>query len=260
MVHLQVPDPLTSRRQFLTLIAVAASSTPSIGRSLSCRIRAIAFDAFVLFNPHAILRQAAEVVGERAGALVSTASAKLFGYTWYYTSAGRYAGFNELAADAFGSAALDLGLKLSRADLDRLVAGYSSLELWPDALTALQTLRQHRIRLAILSNLSEPTLLANLRANKIEGLFEFVLSTDETHQYKPSPRAYDLAVRAFQLSRNEIGFAASASWDASGATWFGFPGVWVNRSRLPAEAAHASPLLVSDGMDGVLRLAGITSI
>ena len=245
-----------TRRRFLVMAAAAASSAPLLGRTPR-RVQAIAFDAFVLFNPRVISNRARELAGEKGDALVAAASAKLFSYTWYYTSAGRYAGFDALAADAFNSAAQNLGLKLGNADFEWIVDGYAKLEPWPDVADALQTLRRHDVRLAMLSNLSERSLRANLVANRIDEHFEFVLSTDDARQYKPSPKAYDLAVRAFGVPKDEVGFAASASWDASGATWFGFPTAWVNRNGLAAEQAHAQSAIVSTGMAGVLQLAGI---
>jgi 2-haloacid dehalogenase len=245
-----------SRRQLLTLLAISALSGTSLGRAPK-RIRAIAFDALVLFDPRTIVKRAREVAGEKGDALVAAASTKLFSYTWYYTSAGRYAEFDELAADAFQSAAQSLGLTLGTAEVKQLVDGYSNLDLWPDVPDALQTLRARDVRLAMLSNLSEGALRANLRASRIEEYFDFVLSTDRARQYKPSPKAYELATSAFNSSKSAIGFAASASWDASGATWFGFPTTWVNRNGLAAEPAHAMPRIVSSGMSGVLQLADI---
>jgi len=253
------PALVSTRRQLLTMVAVAASTGPLFGRPPR-RIRAVAFDGFVLFSPQTIVKRAREVAGEKGDALFAAASGMLFGYTWYYTSARRYAGFDELAEDAFKSAAQSLGLNLSNTDLEQLVEGYSNLELWPDVPGALQTLRRHNVRLAMLSNLSERALRSNLRTNAVDEHFEFVLSTDAARQYKPSPKAYDLAVRAFKISKSEIGFAASASWDASGATWFGFPSIWVNRNGLPAEQAHAAPTVISSGMDGVLRLSGLQTL
>ena len=238
------------------MIAIGAASGPLRGAGRRA-VRALAFDAFVLFNPEAVVKRAREIAGDEGAVLVRAASTKLFGYTWYYTSAGRYAEFDELAAGAFGSAAKDLGLKLSRVETDRLVDSYAHLQLWRDVPDALETLRHHGIRLAMLSNLSERALRANLRANGIEEHFEFVLSTDRAREYKPSQAAYGLAVRAFNARREEIGFAASASWDASGATWFGFPTVWVNRTGAPTEEALTRPAIVSTGTDGVLQLANL---
>ena len=250
------PHVSLARRQLLAMIALAAGSGPLRARGLH-PLRALAFDAFVLFSPEAVVKRAREIAGDEGEALVRAASTKLFGYTWYYTSAGRYAEFDELAAGAFSSAAENLGLNLSRAETDRLVEGYAHLELWKDVPAALGILRRHGIRLAMLSNLSERVLRANLRANGIDQYFEFVLSTDTARQYKPGQAAYGLAVRAFNARREEIGFAASAGWDASGATWFGFPTVWVNRTGAPPEEALARPALVSTGTDGVLQLASL---
>jgi len=244
-----------TRRQLLALIASAASGPLRAGPR--ARVRAVAFDAFVLFSPQVVIRSAREVAGDKGDALFTAASAKLFGYTWYYTSAKRYAEFDKLAADAFASAGQGLGVALGSGDVDRMVEAYSRLELWPDVPAALQALRRRGVRLAMLSNLSGQALKANLRAGEIEEHFEFVLSTDQAQQYKPSPKAYDLAVRAFRIPRNEIGFAASASWDASGATWFGFPTAWVNRNGLPAEMAHVAPAIISREISGVLQLAGV---
>src|SRR3954470_18203633 len=153
-------------------------------------IRAIAFDAFVLFDPRTLVGRAREIAGDKGDALVSAASAKLFAYTWFYTSAGRYKPFNAVAADAFQSAARNLGIGLSSLDLAHLIDGYANLGIWPDVPAAIDTLRRRGVRLAMLSNLPEQTLRANLRAGDIDRHFEFVLSTDEARQFKPAPKAY----------------------------------------------------------------------
>jgi 2-haloacid dehalogenase len=197
-----------------------ASSLPAINKTpgegprrlgpVIPRIRAIAFDAFVLFNPASILAFARQIDRLEPASLVAAASAKLFADTWFYTSAGRYAGFDVLAADAFTSAARARGIELDPFDCQRLVGGYSNLTVWPDVPETLAILAGHGIRLAMLSNLSEHALRANLRGNQIEQYFEFVLSTDQARQFKPAPAAYALAIEAFRMPADRIGFAASA--------------------------------------------------
>ena len=75
----------------------------------------------------------------------------------------------------------------------------------------------------------------------LEGVFEHVLSTDQIRAYKPDPRAYQMAIDAFKLKREEILFAAFAGWDAAGAKWFGYPTFWVNRLNLPGEELGVTP-------------------
>ena len=75
---------------------------------------------------------------------------------------------------------------------------------------------------------------------ELTGIFEHVLSTDEIRTYKPDPRAYRLAMDAFELGRDETLFAAFAGWDAAGAKWFGYPTFWVNRLDVPEEELGAA--------------------
>jgi len=209
----------------------------------------------VLFDPRSVLERVREIAGEKAEPLFTTAQMKLFAYTWYFTSASRYEDFATLAAAAFRYAARTLNIDLSDADCRRLSDGYSDLRVWSDVPDALEALRTSGVRMTLLSNLGEADLRSGLRYDRIEYEFEFVLSTDRVRKFKPAPEAYALAVKAFCLPPAQIGFAASAAWDAGGATSFGYPSVWVNRAGAPAEAAFRSPELTAHGMDGVLRLA-----
>jgi 2-haloacid dehalogenase len=84
-------------------------------------------------------------------------------------------------------------------------------------------------------------LEAGIKNAGLEGIFEHVLSTDQVRAYKPDPRAYHMAMDAFQLKREEILFAAFAGWDAAGAKRFGYPTFWVNRLNLPGEELGVTP-------------------
>jgi 2-haloacid dehalogenase len=79
-------------------------------------------------------------------------------------------------------------------------------------------------------------------------MFEFALSTDKVHTYKPDPRAYQMGIDAFGLQRHEILFAAFGGWDAAGAKWFGYPTFWVNRLHLPVEELDVAPDAIGDSL------------
>jgi 2-haloacid dehalogenase len=95
--------------------------------------------------------------------------------------------------------------------------------------------------LAFLSNMTVKMLEAGIENSSLQGIFEHVLSTDQLRTYKPDPRAYQLAMDAFRLAREEILFVAFAGWDAAGAKWFGYPTFWVNRLASPEEELGVTP-------------------
>jgi 2-haloacid dehalogenase len=96
---------------------------------------------------------------------------------------------------------------------------------------------------------------AGIKNSGLENLFEHVLTTDEVKQFKPAPRAYQMAADAFDLERSSIAFAAFAGWDAAGAKWFGFPTVWINRLNSPAEELPATPDVTCPDLSGLVAFA-----
>lgn len=246
----------TTRRGLLaTFAAGAAAGTLNASARRRSSLEAIAFDAFVLFDPRRVVETASKVLGRDAKEFVAAASARIFAYTWYYTSAQQYEPFPFLAAASLRAVADAQQLTLDQGSIDAIVQSYSSLDLWPDVVPILEILHEEQLHLIVLSNLPEDMLVKNLCDNRIGGFFEDIISTDRVRRFKPAPEAYALGPRALKLDRSRIGFAASASWDASGARWFGFPTVWVNRTHAPIELAHKQAEVVSTDIEGVLRLA-----
>jgi 2-haloacid dehalogenase len=247
-----------SRRSAIAAIAVGAALLPGAGKALAQGpVDAIAFDGFPIFDPRSVVQKVAALVPERGRDLAQAWSAKLFGNSWLYAAVGQYATFDEVADNALRYAADAMGLVLSAADRRTLVAAYSGLEAWPDVRPALQTLRGAGIRLAFLSNLGEATLRANMARNGLDTLFDHVLSTDRVRAFKPSPKAYAMALEAFGLPKSRIGFAAFGGWDAAGAAWFGYRTAWVNRLGVPLERLGPGPAIVGSDMTAVLRLAAL---
>lgn len=233
---------MTCRRKFLAL-ASGATLTAALpgapGEAAARPIRAIAFDAFPIFDPRPVFALAKQLRPERGDALRELWFSKLFAYTWLRTTAKQYAAFEDVIAQSLDYAGAAIGANLSPTERDELVGAFWSLPVWPDAPAALKTWREQGLRLAFLSNMSEPMLRANMRRNGIEGLFEMALSTDRVRAFKPAPEAYALGPRELRLRKDEIAFAAFAAWDAAGASWFGYPTAWVNRTGQPSEAVGA---------------------
>jgi len=135
---------------------------------------------------------------------------------------------------------------------------YLKLKIWPDVEPALKVLRNSNFRLGFLSNLTPKMLNAGISNSGLDGMFEQVLSTDRVKAYKPDPRAYQIGLDAFGLSREEILFVAFAGWDAAGAKSFGYPTFWANRMNLPAEELGIVPDAVGRDLSDLARWIAAT--
>jgi 2-haloacid dehalogenase len=136
--------------------------------SASVPIKAVAFDAFPIFDPRSIFTEVKQRFPQGGEAFSELWFAKLFPYTWLRTTARQYAGFEVVAAEAFDAAAATLDITATAADRDALVGAFSQMELWPDVVERLGELQKRGLRLAFLSNLSETMLRANMRRANIE--------------------------------------------------------------------------------------------
>lgn len=249
-----------ARRQFLSLTASAVTgvlveSGAIAAAAIAMPVRAIAFDAFPIFDPRPIVALAEALFPGRGAELGKAWRTRQFEYTWLRTVAGRYADFWQVTEDALVFAARDLKLDLDSQRRARLMGAYLELKAWPDVPKVLGSLKAAGIRLALLSNFSRRMLQAGIKNAGLEAMFEQVLTTDEVRQFKPAPRAYQMAVDALGLEREAIAFAAFAGWDASGAKWFGFPTVWVNRMNSATEELHVLPDLICNDLSGLVAFA-----
>ena len=205
------------------------------------KIKAIAFDAFPIFDPRSAFKVVKEQFPEHGDDLRKAWFKKIFGYTWLRTSGKQYKNFWHVMEDALQFSAKSMQLELTPEKQENIMNACLRLPVWKDVKPALEALKEQNIRLAFLSNMTEDMLRENLQHNGIENYFEFVLSTDRAQAFKPAPKAYQLGVDAFGLQKEEIAFTAFAGWDAVGATWFGYPTVWVNRLGFPLEKLDAIP-------------------
>jgi len=212
------------------------------------RHKAIAFDGFVLIDPRPLAVRAEALFPGKGAALMEAWRMRQFEYTWLRTLSRRYADFWQVTQEALTVAAVGLKLDMPSEARERLMQTFLELKTWPDVEPALRDLKARGVRMAFLANPTPRMLQAPIENSALDGLLEEPLSTDRVQAYKPDPRAYQMGLDAFGLAREEIVFAASASWDAAGAKAFGYPSFWVNRTNLPIEALGATPDAIGGGM------------
>ncbi len=199
-------------------------------------IKAVAFDAFPIFDPRPIEAVAKELFPEKSEKLMNLWRSKQFEYQWLRALGGNYKNFEEITEDALVYAARQLEIPLPDDLRKKLLAPYAALSAWPDAKAAVGKLKAKGYKVVFLSNMTEKMLRSGLAASDLEEVFDDVYSTDSIKTFKPSSAAYQIALDRLRLSREEILFVAFAGWDAAGAKWFGYPTFWVNRAgRSPEE-------------------------
>jgi 2-haloacid dehalogenase len=199
------------------------------------RIKALAFDAFAIFDPRPIFKRCESVFPGRGTELANAWRSRQFEYQWLRALGGQYQDFWQVTRDALYYAAQSLELPLSGEQADNLMAGYLALRTWPDVPQALVQLKSSGRKLALLSNATGRMLDSGIRTSRLVGLFDQIISTDSIRTFKPDPRAYQLGVHALGLRKEDILFVAFAGWDVAGAKWFGYPTFWNNRQSAPAE-------------------------
>lgn len=236
-------EPQPKRRRLLTAAAISASGVwlPATVRAQTRQIRAVAFDAFPVFDPRPVFALAESLFPGRGAELSNAWRIRQFEYQWLRALGGRYADFWRATEQGLVFAARQLKLDLSSDKRDQLMAAYLNLKAWPDVTPALTALKQAGIRIAFLSNATPQILQAGLRHSGLAHLFDHVLSTDTRKTYKPDARAYQMGVETLGMAAENIAFVAFAGWDAAGAKWFGYPTYWANRLGAPMEELDAMP-------------------
>ena len=219
-------------------------------------IKACVFDAYgTLFDVHAPVGRVAGRLGEKAAPLSDTWRLKQLQYTWLRSLMGVHADFWQLTGEALEFAMDAHGIDDPELQHE-LMELYRKLDAYPDAAPALKTLQQGGLNTAILSNGSPDMLDAAITSAGLDSLLDRSFSVEDIGIYKPDPRVYALVTEGFDIEPQEVCFVSTNGWDASGAAYFGFQVVWLNRfnmvqERLPGKLKAIIPgLEVLPGMIG----------
>ena len=247
-------------RRHVMHTGLAATASLLVTQSLAVaapRYKAMAFDAFPIFDPRPIGILAETLFPGKGVELINLWRIRQFEYTWLRTVANAYVDFMRVTEDGLVYATKSLQLELLDGHREQLLNAYLSLKAWPDVGPALQKLRSAGVRLAFLSNFTPAMLHGSIKAAALDGLFEHVLSTDQARTYKPAAKAYQLGVSALGLPMEQILFVAFGGWDVAGAKMFGYPTFWVNRLGQPAEELGARPDGEGRTLEDLLSFAGV---
>ena len=211
------------------------------------RPEAFVFDAYgTLYDVHSVVARCESCWPGKGMQLSQLWRAKQLEYTWQRSLMQRYVPFSTVTREALAYACEALGLELSVAQMEGLMAEYLNLATYPDVLQSLEKLKDRKQ--AILSNGSPDMLLPLVKHSGLR--FDAVISVDELKVFKPAPAVYELAAR--KLNTSKIGFVSSNCWDALGAKSYGFSVYWINRLKAPIDRLGFKPDAVLTSLNEIL--------
>lgn len=213
---------------------------------------AVVFDLYGTLLDVASLDAAAARVSSEPAAFVAAWRKKQLDYAWAAAIIGRYEDFDRLTRYALHYVAAAAGAHLGRDDLDALMGAWQTLRPYPDALGALEAVRDRGIPTAVLTQGTRKSARAVLEHARAFNLVDAVLSVEELETFKPDPAVYRMAARRFEAPPERIAFVTSNGWDATGAREFGLAVVWCNRSGAPVETFGRPPSATISGLADLL--------
>jgi 2-haloacid dehalogenase len=219
--------------------------------------KAVLFDAYgTLFDVYSVGLLAEQLFPGQGQALSVLWRDKQIEYTRLVSMSHgtHYQPFWALTQAGLRYACKKLKLDLSPEAENRLMNQYRHLSAFPENHGVLQALKERGIVTGILSNGDPEMLGIAVRSAGLDGLLDHVISVDSVKRYKTTPEAYALGEQVTGLKAQHIGFVSCNSWDALGATWFGYQTLWVNRYGLPFEELGTQPHRIGTNLRDVLSL------
>ena len=193
-------------------------------------IKAIIFDAYgTLFDVNSAAEKCKGKIGDKWESFANYWRTTQLEYTWLRSLMNRHKDFWQVTEDS-----LDKSMKafnINPSMRDELLNLYKVLSPFKEVPEVLETLKEKKFKLAILSN-GTPDLLQELvKSNKLDNIFDDLFSIEQVGIYKPVSKVYDMPIQKYHIEKNEVAFLSANTWDVSGGGNYGFNSIWVNRNK-----------------------------
>jgi 2-haloacid dehalogenase len=191
-------------------------------------IKAVVFDAYgTLYDIQSVAAVTEETFPGYGDIITQIWRIKQLEYSWLRSLMRRYQDFSAITQDSLVYTLRVLGLEHDRGVLERIMDKYLHLDLYPDAISALDAMGGRK--LAILSNGSSGMLNALVHNSGLDRVLDAIISIDSKQIFKPAPEAYGLIEAILRVPPSEVLFISSNPWDACGAKAFGLNVAWIER-------------------------------
>jgi len=165
-----------------------------------------------------------------------------------------YLPFWELTLRSLRYVCKRMNLNLTPDYEKRLMDQYAKLTGFKDSLSVLEAIKNKGISTAILSNGSREMLATVVESNGLTAYLDRVVTVEDIRLFKTVPQAYELLLKTFSVTKEEVLFVSSNAWDALAARWFGFDVFWVNRLGHPYEEIGEKPNYEGNSLSAVLEV------
>ncbi|GAA5514435.1 (S)-2-haloacid dehalogenase 4A [Deinococcus carri] len=177
------------------------------------------------------------------------------------TVVGDYQNFEVLGLSALTMLAEKRGTSVSAAGRLRLEKALLELPAHPDAVPALERLREAGYRLATLTNSLGMASEVELRFAGLRDFFEQALSADDVKRLKPAREPYLYAARQLQVSPARMWLVAAHAWDVTGAAAASCKTAFVGRPGKVLNPAAPRPDVTGENLrdiaEGILAVEAL---
>ena len=193
-------------------------------------IKAIIFDAYgTLFDVNSAAEKCKDKIGHKWENFANYWRTTQLEYTWIRSLMNRYKDFWKITEDS-----LDKSMKVFNIDIsmrNELLNLYKKLSPYPEVKKVLNSLKEKKYKIAILSNGTSSLLNELVLSNNLDNVFDDIFSIEEVKIYKPDSKVYNIPINKYQINKDEVAFLSANTWDVSGGGNFGYNSIWVNRNK-----------------------------
>ena len=164
------------------------------------------------------------------------------------SATGDYVSFSEVAEAALRGLT---HYTVSDEQVASVMAGFSELPAFPDALPAVTRLAEAGLRVACLTNGSASLTSSFINRVGLGSLVDRVISVEEVYRWKPAGVVYLYAASVMDVPTERMALVAAHDWDCHGAKRAGLTAGWVSRKAGGFGAPFAAPDVVGEDLTEV---------
>jgi 2-haloacid dehalogenase len=191
----------------------------------------LGFDVFgTLIDTHGVVVQLQTMIGDDAPRFSQVWREKQLEYTFRRGLMNKYQNFGVCTRDALNYTAQFLGHSLSEDQKQILIAAYSTLPAFSDAIQGLKDVKAAGHRLFAFSNGQAHAVDTVLTNAGIRDYFEGTVSVDSIGTFKPNPATYHHFLESTGTTARDGWLISSNGFDVIGAVAIGMNAAWIQRS------------------------------